>query len=57
MKLISYLKVLPFLILALASINTSASTNGFFSSISSYVEKTLTEHSVKPFVIAIEQGK
>lgn len=57
MKLISYLKVLPFLILALASINTSASTNGFFSSISSYVEQTLTEHSLKPFVIAIEQGK
>ena len=57
MKLISNLKTLPFLIFALGATEASAGISSFFDKVSSSVEKTLSDYSVKPFVISIEQGQ
>lgn len=57
MKSISNLKIVPFLIFALASTGTSASINNFFDVISSPIEKTLSQFNIKPYKISIEQGQ
>jgi len=57
MKSISKRKILPFLIFALASMDTSASINNFIDRISSSVEQTLIDLKLEPHVIPIEQGQ
>ena len=57
MKSISNRKILLFLIIALASINASASIDNFFDGISSSIEKTFSQFNLKPYVISIEQGQ
>jgi len=57
MKSISARKILPFLILALVSMEASASINNFFDGISSSIEKTFSKFNTKSYTISINQGQ